>query len=1147
MASDRPDSPLKRVGFELSEDFTRERGTIWLSGTQAIVRLLLDQHRLDKSRGWNTRGFVSGYRGSPLGGVDVMLSRERAHLDDAGVVFEPGVNEDLAATAVWGTQQVNLFPGATCDGVFGMWYGKAPGLDRSGDVFRHANAAGSSPRGGVLALVGDDPGCKSSTLPSGSAGTLRDVRVPILVPGDLEDLIDLGHFGWGLSRYSGLWAGLLAVTSVMDSSGTVNIDPNRHRFIEPPNDFDPHIRLPDPPNSQEARYPLKLNLAAEFATANKVNRLIANPNQAKLTVFACGKTYTDLREALSLIGLATSDALERAGVRLIKMGMIWPLDQGFIAAHSRDSSAILVVENKSGFLERQLKTALYGSGAPPIWGKQDRAGTPLFNLVGELPTSDITFGLARVFDDASVEIPNRAYINYLRRRREEAEADSLPANLARQPLYCAGCPHSRSTKVPEGSRALAGIGCHYMVQWMDRNTSTFTQMGGEGVTWIGQAPFTEENHLFVNLGDGTYFHSGILAIRAAVAAKVNITFKLLFNDAVAMTGGQAVEGGLTVEDVVAQVQAEQVADVRVVSTDPGRFKRSAFKAVDRKKFDAVSRELREIEGCTVLIYDQPCANELRRRRKRKLAPPPVSRVVINEEVCEGCGDCTAVSNCVAIEPHETELGTKRKINQTSCNQDLTCVEGFCPSFVEIEGTPRQPETRMPEIGEIPDPEPAPDQANILITGVGGTGIVTASQVLSVAAHLEHKNATNLDMTGLAQKGGAVFAHIRVSDAELNRTAIPEGMTDVLLAADLVTATSSETQSFVSAERTRAVASVQMSPTSAFVLRGERMAESSTLFLRLQSKVKHADSVNAEQRVRAALGSSTYANVFLLGYAVQKGLFPLMPSSIEEALRLNGVAVDRNLAAFRLGRSAAAELDVDHAKPAEATNSKMKSLGLQEMISYRADFLQKYQNKAFADKYLHLINRVRDLAQTGQGDGERATLSVAEACFRLLAVKDEYEVGRLLSSPEFKKELRAQFEDGYTLRFHLGPTWLAGKSNKKYRFGPWMMWAFRLLARMKIVRGTFLDVFRFSGERRFEAELRHRFESVLDAVLRKPQTVSLEALADWADLFIQVKGFGHVKEASWDRVRSREEELAHQLLEGTGSQANRRDPRDRLAA
>ena len=1064
-----------------------------------------------------------------------MLSREQARLDEAGIVFEPGLNEDLAATAVWGTQQVNLFPGAQCEGVFGMWYGKAPGLDRSGDVFRHANAAGSSPRGGVVAVVGDDPGCKSSTLPSASAGTLRDLRIPILVPGDLEDLIDLGHFGWGLSRYSGLWSGMLAVTAVMDSSGTVSIDPDRHQFVWPEHDFDPHIRLPDPPNDQEARYPLKLNLAAAFATANQINKLISDPKPPILTLFATGKTCTDMREALALIGFASPDSLEKAGIRVVKMGMIWPLDPEFVRARTRGSSAIVVVENKSGFLERQLKTTLYGSQAIPILGKRDQSGAPLFNLVGELPTSDIAIALSRVFNTYGITVPNRNYVEYVLKRRQEADAEIQPANVARQPLYCAGCPHSRSTKVPEGSRALAGIGCHYMVQWMDRNTSTFTQMGGEGVTWIGQAPFTDEEHVFVNLGDGTYFHSGVLAIRAAVAAGVNVTFKLLFNDAVAMTGGQAVEGGLTVEDVVAQVKAENVADVRVVSASPERFRSAPFDVMDRKELDAVSKSLATVKGCTVLIYDQPCANELRRRRKRKLVPQPVSRVFINEEVCEGCGDCTAVSNCVAIEPLETKLGVKRKINQTSCNQDLTCVEGFCPSFVEISGKLRKADTNMPDIGDIADPEQASDSANILITGVGGTGIVTLSQVLSVAAHIEGRHATNLDMTGLAQKGGAVFAHVRVSNQTLNRTSIPEGTADVLIAADLVTATARETRALVNPEKTLAIANAHVSPTSAFVLRGEAMTATSRLLSRLEESVQAAHAIDGDRRVREALGTTTYANVFLLGYAFQKGLIPLACESIEEALRLNGVAIEQNINAFRLGRMVCVD-------PGLTTSGKVEGLqpaqagihgNLDDMIEFRAKHLEEYQNEKLARTYRLRLKQVRETERAAGGRGERLTRTVAEAYFKLLAAKDEYEVARLLSSPKFADRIRERYEAGYRMHFHLGPTWLTGGDRSKRKFGPWMYGVFRLLAAMKVLRGTVFDVFRFNVDRRFEIRLRNRFLDVLDAALATATPASLPLLEEWAGHYVEVKGFGHIKEQSWERVREREEALARLLMKDSG--------------
>ena len=781
--------------------YRKEPGIAYLTGIQALARLPLDQRRLDDCADLDSAGFISGYRGSPLGGLDQELWRLSDALKAHRVVFQPGVNEDLAATAVWGSQQVGLFPGARREGVYGLWYGKAPGLDRSSDAVRHANAAGTSPRGGVLLVVGDDHACKSSTLPSASEFALRDLGVPVLAPADVQDVLDFGLAGWAMSRYAGCWTGLIALTDIMDSALTVDIDLDRHRFENPPHEEPfPHIRLQDSPADQESRLETKLRLARMFASANSIDRIVTTVPSPRLVLVTGGKTYADVREALARLGLQSEAQLVRAGVRLVKLGMTWPLDTALVDEFCRGARRLMVIEEKRPFIEDQLRTILFGrpvellgkayGGQPAnlddardglsgfrgtnVFGwtlRPARAvagstgGTRLLPAAGQLDVADI----ARAIADALPGVTDHGYLGEVTAAAGTLPADAKHSKHMRKPMYCAGCPHNTSTRVPEGSRAAAGIGCHYMAQWMDRNTGTVTHMGAEGVNWIGQAPFTDESHIFANIGDGTYFHSGILAIRAAVAAGVNITYKVLANDAVAMTGGQPVDGSLTVEDIVAQVRAEGVAAVRVVSDDPRRHRRAGFRVAPRDALDTVQRELKEIPGCTVLVYEQTCAAELRRRRRRGLAADPDIRVVINDAVCEGCGDCSTQSNCVAVEPLDTEFGVKRAINQTACNKDLSCIDGFCPALVTLAGA-RPRVTAGPNDARplVPLPPGSGSAANILIAGVGGTGIVTVSQVLGTAAHLDGSHVSTLDMTGLAQKGGAVVSHVRISPAGVSQ-------------------------------------------------------------------------------------------------------------------------------------------------------------------------------------------------------------------------------------------------------------------------------------------------------------------------------------------------------------------------------------------
>ena len=1126
------DTPTAMTRSLAEARYGLEARTAFLTGIQAVARLPLDQRRLDVRAGLDTAGFVSGYRGSPLGGLDQELWRNSALLEQHRVVFQPGINEDLAATAVWGTQQVGLFPGARHAGVFGMWYGKAPGLDRSTDAIRHANAAGTSPSGGVLAVVGDDHGCKSSTLPCASEFGLRDLGVPVLAPADVQDVLDFGLAGWALSRYAGCWTGLIAVTDIMDSALSVEVDLDRHRFVLPPHGQVPHIRLADSPLEQENRLETKLRLARAFASANTIDRIVASPARPRLVVVTAGKAYADVREALDKLELRSETEIAEAGVRLVKLGMTWPLDEAQVRSFCQGTGRILVVEEKRAFVEDQLKAILFGesveiAGKRPLAAPADGAANGGlaggFPASGELDVPMIAATLASVLK----RVTDTGYLGEVAHTSGALPADAPNAKDARRPLYCAGCPHNTSTRVPEGSRAAAGIGCHYMAQWMDRSTATVTHMGAEGVNWIGQAPFTDERHIFANLGDGTYFHSGILAIRAAVAAGVNITYKVLLNDAVAMTGGQPVEGGLTVADIVAQVRAEGVADVRVVSDDPGRHRKSAFPVVSRRKLDAVQRELKAVPGCTVLVYEQTCAAELRRRRKRGLAEDPDVRVVINDAVCEGCGDCSVQSSCVAVEPLPTEFGVKRTINQSACNKDLKCLDGFCPALVTVSGArPKAHAQVQDDIRErLPEPVADTASANILIAGVGGTGIVTVSQLLGTAAHLEGRHVSTLDMTGLAQKGGAVLSHVRISpsDAPHPPTRIPPVSVDMLIAADAVTAASRDVLPLASPQRTTVVLNSHVAPTSEFVLRQRDDIDVARLTDRLRHRSKRMATLDADAATRALFGSTATANVFLLGYAYQSGAIPVSVAAMERAITLNGVAVADNLRAFHHGRLAA-HLDSNPATAEEGPTvptprsnvmQPQRADTLAEKIAARRAFLVDYQGESQARRYENLIERVRVAESRVHPTDDALVAAVAASYFKLLAVKDEYEVARLFSNRpagvalDFATKLSDQFDPGYRITFHFAPPLLARREAngrpRKIAVGGWFAPVLRMLAKLRWLRGTTLDPFRHTAERRLERDLLLTYEADVATIVQRLDATNHSVSVELAKLPAEIKG------------------------------------------
>lgn len=1137
-----------RAGDPLTQArYSTGSGVAYLTGIQAIARLPLDQRRLDDRADLDTAGFISGYRGSPLGDLDRELWRLSDQLQAHRVVFQPGINEDLAATAVWGSQQVGLFPSARREGVYGLWYGKAPGLDRSSDAVRHANAAGTSPRGGVVLVVGDDHACKSSTLPSASEFALRDLGVPILAPTDVQDVLDFGLMGWALSRYAGCWSGLIALADIMDSALTVEVDLDRHRFVNPPHEEEfPHIRLQDSPTDQEARLETKLRLARTFASANSLDRIVTTVRSPRLVIVTAGKTYADVRESLARLGLQTEARLVRAGVRLVKLGMTWPLDPALVNEFCRGAKRLLVIEEKRPFIEDQLKTILFGRSIellgkgyvgrlaerlaelPAISNDAGDGARDLSIATGDLDVPTIATAIRAA-------LPAETDAGYLREVATGARTrpdDGQYSKVKRQPMYCAGCPHNTSTRVPEGSRAAAGIGCHYMAQWMDRNTGTATHMGAEGVNWIGQAPFTDESHIFANLGDGTYFHSGILAIRAAVASGVNITYKVLANDAVAMTGGQPVDGTLTVEDIVAQVRAEGVAAVRVVSDNPRRHRRAGFRVVGREALDAVQRELKAMPGCTVLVFEQTCAAELRRRRTRGLAADPDVRVVINDAVCEGCGDCSTQSNCIAVEPLETEFGVKRAINQTACNKDLSCIDGFCPAFVTLSGAKLKIAGANGDDIEplVPLPTHSRRAANILIAGVGGTGIVTVSQILGTAAHIDGSHVSTLDMTGLAQKGGAVVSHVRISPAGASHppTRIPTAGVDMLIGADAVTAASIDVLPLASPTRTSVILNTHLAPTAEFVLRQRQGFDFEQLRKRLRRRARQVVTVDANVETAALFGATTCANVFLLGYAFQGGGIPVSLDALQRAITLNGVAVEKNLAAFRHGRATAHAAEsstggsaVRRYRSRTSAMQPPRSANLDDRIATRRAFLTEYQDQALAARFGELVERVRDLETRVKPGSSALAEAVAESYFKLLAAKDEYEVARLFTlSPtpadrDFTARLGGLFEPGFRTTFYFAPPILARRHAdgrpKKIAVGSWIMPFLRLLAKMRRCRGGVFDPFRFSSERRLDRALLTRFEADVATITARLDLANFDAAVALARLPTEVRGFGPVKE------------------------------------
>jgi indolepyruvate ferredoxin oxidoreductase len=1130
---------MRHFDVTLDDKFLLTEGRIFITGVQALIRILLDQRRLDRAAGLGTAGFVSGYRGSPLGGLDQQAHRAEKFLEEANVVFKEGVNEDLAATAVWGSQQANLFPGARYDGVFGMWYGKAPGVDRTGDAFRHANFAGVWPKGGVLAVAGDDHACKSSTLPSQSEFAFQDLEMPVLSPGDVQEVLDYGLLGYALSRFSGLWVALIALADTMDCGTTIEVGAARHRFVTPEGFRMPAgglgIRLKDQPADKERRLrTLKLPAALAFARANRIDRAVLEAARPRLGLVCQGQAYKELLEALAAMGLSPEQAAD-LGISIYKVGMPWPLEPAGLKHFAAGLETLMVIEHKRPLVETQARAALYDLPAqarPRIIGKTDERGHPLLSETGALSTAEIALAIA----DRLPPGPHMERVHdYLNRvSAASMAAVSLAADQQRKPYFCSGCPHNSSTRLPEGSRALAGIGCHYMVSFHDPATDLTSHMGGEGLTWVGAQPFTEEKHVFVNLGDGTYNHSGSLAIRASVAAGSNVTYKLLFNDAVAMTGGQHPESNFTVPQITRQLAAEGVAKTVVVAAEPERYEgvtdlAPGVEVKPRLELMKVQRELRATPGVTVLIYDQVCANEKRRRRKRGTTPQASQRVMINPLVCEGCGDCSRTSRCVSIEPLDTEFGRKRVINQSSCNQDYTCLEGFCPSFITVEGAENAHRRAGPaltaEATPLPEFEPLSGVKNIVFTGVGGTGVTTVASILAMAGHVDGRAASVVDMTGLAQKGGAVFSHVRIGETEQTVVGgrVPSASAHVLIACDTLVAAGADALALYAKDRTVAVGNGDFAPTADFVSDRDVRFDAAAEARRIAAATKSYDSAPAHSLAERELGDAIYANMVMLGFAWQKGLVPVSSRALYRAIRLNGVDAESNLQAFELGRKAAHaphELAETHHAPAPET------MPLDELIAHRTRELTAYQNAAYARGYLDRVGKVR--AAEAKLGSEALTRAVATNLYKLMAYKDEYEVARLYSDGRFAAYRGESFKGGKA-KVLLSPPLIAPKDAegrpRKMAFGGWMLKAgFPVIARLKGLRGTPLDLFGWTAERKLERKLLADYEAGVDRLLaglspeRLPLAVQIARVPD------QIRGFGHVKEASVGPAKAEEQKL-----------------------
>lgn len=1137
----------------LSDKYSQQDGKVFLTGIQALVRLPLDQAEMDRRNGLRTGGFVSGYRGSPLGGYDQQMERNATLLQDRNIHFQPGVNEELGATAVWGSQKLDS-TGANddFDGIFGIWYGKAPGVDRASDVLKQANASGTARYGGVLAVAGDDALAKSSILPAQSDFALMNCEIPVLNPADIQEVLDYGLHGIALSRYSGLWCGLIALADTMDASSVISVDPERLKFVFP-DDKDPRrletlnrpLLLKNRMDNERLVRTVSLPAAHVYVRANRLDRVVFGAEKPRYGLVTTGKAYRDLCQALDLLGIDEARA-KAMGLAIYKVAMPWPMEPIGLSEFARGLDRVMVVEHKRGVMEPQIKDRMFHwpeGERPKVWGKTTPDGLPFLRDILELTPLDMLHGLVGFLPELASDRSIRDRIAGMERQVSWAQANASDA--MRSPYFCSGCPHSTSTKTPEGARAMPGIGCHAMTEINDRTTEGQVAMGGEGALWAGQVHFSRDKHVFANLGDGTYYHSGLLAIRQAISAKLPITYKLLFNDAVAMTGGQDHDGPLTVPQITRQLEGEGVGRIVVVSERPELYADGVGIAPGvaiepRDNLMRVQKELAAYPGVSVIVYDQTCAAEKRRRRKKGLYEDPGKRLMINKRVCDDCGDCSVQSNCLSIEPAETPFGRKRTINQSSCNLDFSCVKGFCPSFVWVEGGKiRKQATADLDLEALANALPQPDlhrpleTVNVLFAGIGGMGVTTAGSVLAMAAHLEGLNASTLDMTGLAQKGGPVTSHVRFAPRgrAIEGPRVPTGGLDLLLASDLLVANTAEALSLVDKTRTLVVGNTEIAPTAEFAMRQTLSFEAEKLKRTLAAATQDLVAFNAAKIGERLLGDAIFANMILIGAAWQRGALPFGADVLENAIRLNGAAVDKNIQAFRAGRVLGN--DPTAFDSLFATPKKRDELPLDERIAFLADELTAYQDAAYAKRFLAAVDRIRAADQSFGSGGMRLTRNVAENLYKLMAYKDEYEVARLYSAPDFIDDLTAQFEDVKKVKVMLAPPMLspidpATGRPKKRAFGPWVFSAFKMLTKMKRLRGTRFDPFGYTAERKGERAMIAAFEADLELIVDSLGAVQYGLLAELARVPDMVRGYGPVKDANVEKAEARRASLLQRI-------------------
>ncbi|MGV3573411.1 MAG: indolepyruvate ferredoxin oxidoreductase family protein [Ramlibacter sp.] len=1167
MAETTPSRPtaLRRPDYRLEHSLWAPAGSVFLTGTQALVRLLLMQRQRDAAAGLDTRGFISGYRGSPLGMVDQAVWKAGRKLEDSGVRFLPAINEELGATAVLGTQRVEADPERTCAGVFAMWYGKGPGVDRAGDALKHGNAYGASPRGGVLMVAGDDHGCVSSSMPHQSDQVFQSWHAPIVAPANVAEYLEFGLYGWALSRFSGNWVGFTALSEVVESGSTVDLDLVNARaatwqtapavreltgYAPPAGGL--HYRWPDLPSlAIEQRLHAKLEAVRAFARINSIDRHVVRSDAATVGIVTAGKAHYDLMEVLRRLEISP-ETLAQHGVRIYKLGLTYPIEPTRMRAFVRGLKEVLVIEEKGPVVEDQLRCMFYNAAErPAIVGKQDAQGRPLVPATGELRPSRLIETVAQWLVGHFPDLDRRHLVrDFTLPELLSNDGDSVK----RLPYFCAGCPHNTSTRVPEGSHAQAGIGCHFMASWMNRDTEGLIQMGGEGVDWVSHAMFTKVPHVFQNLGDGTYYHSGYLAIRQAVAAKATLTYKILFNDAVAMTGGQPVDGVISVDGIARQVEAEGVKKVVVLSDAIAKYDaiRDRFPAGtefhDRAELDAVQRRLREMAGVTVLIYEQTCAAEKRRRRKKGGLVDPARRLFINDRVCEGCGDCTVQSNCVAVQPLETALGRKRKIDQSSCNKDYSCAKGFCPSFVGVVGGKLRKRAGalaggssdfLQRVDALPLP---PAHAwtgpyDLLVTGVGGTGVVTVGALVAMAAHLEGKSASVLDFMGFAQKGGSVLSYVRLADdpSRLNQVRIDTQQADAILACDLVVGASPDALVTVRHGRTRILANTHEVPVAESLRNPDASLKVPQLLekLRFAAGADRVETLDAQALAEAFLGDTIFSNIVALGSAWQRGLVPVGLEALLRAIDLNEVRVDSNKLAFSLGRLAAGDAQAIDWLLRDAPAAAGTDATLDALVARGISHLTTYQDAAYAARYAQAVQQVRAREVALAADPSLPfTRTFAQALSKLMAYKDEYEVARLYTDGEFQRTLRQQFEGDVALEFYMAPPVLSrsrdGQPPRKLRLGGWMLPAMKLLAQGRCLRGTVLDVFGRTEERRLERALVDQYLARIDALLPTLKPEQMKLACEIAAVPLSIRGFGHVKLANLAVARAREAELLHRL-------------------